>query len=92
MNKEYLNKVIDQLVSETRIDYDKERVNVPFFPSSFLSFPLLSNFPHSILPSLFSSLRFFEHCESVYGLNEEETRYVWNEYVQTIKDIIDYGL
>ena len=89
MDYKFLNKVIDQLVSETRIDYDKERVNAPFFPSSFLSFPLLSNFPHSIPPSLFSSLRFFEHCESVYGLNDEEVNYVWNEYVQTIKDIID---
>ena len=69
MDKRFLNKVLDQIVSETRIDYVKERVNVPFL----LPFP------------------FFDHCESVYGLNEEETRYVWNEYVQTIKDKINNG-
>ena len=89
MDKEYLNKVIDQLVSETRIDYDKERVNVPYSPVSPISFPSF----HPLLPYLssysLSPFPFFEHCESVYGLNEEETRYVWNEYVQTIKDIID---
>ena len=86
MDKKFLDKVLDQIVNETTIDYDKERVNVPFLPS-------LPPFSLPLSSSLFifspTSFRFFEHCESVYGLNEEETRYVWNEYVQTIKDKIE---
>ena len=90
MDKKFLNKVVDQIVRETEIDYDKERVNVPFFPSSSSSsFLLLPSFFSSSPSYSLSPFPFFEHCESVYGLNEEETRYVWNEYVQTIKDIID---
>ena len=44
MNKEYLNKVLDQLVGETRIDYDNYMVLYPFTqPITFnKSFYLLS--------------------------------------------------
>ena len=76
MDKRFLNKVVDQIVSETRIDYDRERVNVPFLlPFFFLSSS--------------SPLSFFEHCESVYGLNYDETEYVWKEYKEIIKDKIE---
>ena len=79
MDKKYLDKVVDQIVSETRIDYDKERVNVPFL-LPFLLFVLS-------LPPLF----FFEHCESVYGLNYDETEYVWDRYKQIIKEKLNNG-
>jgi len=82
MDYKFLDKVVDQIVSETRIDYVKERVNVPFLlPFIFFLF---------ILPSSISSpLSFFEHCESVYGLNYDETEYVWKEYKEIIKDKIE---
>tara|TARA_R110000737_G_scaffold352256_1_gene397495 strand:+ start:384 stop:650 length:267 start_codon:yes stop_codon:yes gene_type:complete len=85
MNKKFLHKVLNQLVRETRIDYEKERVYTPFpFLSSILSLPFLT-LPHpTIIPS-----SFFYHCRDVYGLNDEESEYVWGEYRNIIKDKIN---
>jgi hypothetical protein len=80
MNKEYLDKVLDHILSETRIDYDQEKAYPPFTHS--LSSSLLSYYhppPHS----------FLEHCKEVYGLTEKETIYVWKQYKQIIKDKIE---
>ena len=82
MDKKFLNKVVGQLVRETTIDYDEERFLPPFsIPSSWFS-PFLSHFsPH---PS------FIIHCREVYGLNKEETGYVWDKYILLIKDKLPY--
>tara|TARA_B110000285_G_scaffold5637_1_gene5983 strand:- start:179 stop:442 length:264 start_codon:yes stop_codon:yes gene_type:complete len=87
MDYKFLNKVLGQLMSETRMDYEYMggRIFIPFLPS----FTLFSIFPISF-SSYFT--HFSEHCESVYGLNKEETKYVWNEYRGTIKDKINNGL
>ena len=83
MDYKFLNKVIDQIVNETIIDYDEGRVCTPFSPRS------------SYHPPLFSSSLLFTlsiHCREVYGLNEDEIEYVWNEYKKIIKDKINNGL
>ena len=76
MDYKFLDKVIDQIVSETTIDYDKGRIYTPF-PSSFKFF--ISSY----------LLSFIKHCEDVYGLNEQEIDYVWNEYKDIINDKIE---
>jgi hypothetical protein len=89
MDKKFLNKVLDQIVSETTIDYDEERFLPPFsIPSPivpFPSFPISSLSPFSPYPS------FIIHCREVYGLNEDEVSYVWKEYRDIIKDEINNG-
>ena len=89
MDKGFLNKVLGQIVRETEINDIEERVyppnsNVLAYPSSF-PFYLLS-LPHHFPPSL--PTFFYLHCRDVYGLNNEESKYVWKEYVQIIKDKI----
>ena len=84
MDNKFLNKVLDQIVSETIVDYDKEEIQFPFFlffsyHSSFLFFF------HSLSPSL---PFFSEHCKDIYGLNDDEIDYVWKEYKDIIKDKI----
>ena len=83
MDKKFLNKVLDQIVSETTIDHDEERFLPPFSHPSFLfpfpSFPISSLSPFSPYPS------FIIHCREVYGLNKEETGYVWDKYILLIK-------
>ena len=88
MDKKFLNKVVDQIVSETTIDYDEERFLPPFLLSFFLISSLFfvsSLSPFSPYPS------FIIHCREVYGLNEDEVSYVWKEYRDIIKDEINNG-
>jgi len=82
MNKKYLHRVIDQLVSETRMDHEEERLYTPFY--SYI--PYLPS--HHFLLSSYRS-PFTKHCNEVYGLNIEEIEYVWNEYREIVKDKIN---
>ena len=90
MDYKFLHKVIDQIVRETRMDYGMGEIQFPFSTSSF-SPPLPSSlFLFSF--SHFSSLLFFKHCREVYGLNDDEIGYVWNEYEHIVKDKIRNNL
>ena len=82
MDKNYLDKVLDQIVRETRIDYntqegdDEGRIYTPFQK------------PLSIIQSIYllvSFKTFYRHCEEIYGLNYDETEYVWEEYKEIIR-------
>lgn len=78
MDKKFLNKVVDQIVSETKIDYDRKEIVTPLHP-----IPLTYNSTtHNPLPltSFFS-----RHCRDVYGLNEQEIEYVWGVYSDDIR-------
>jgi hypothetical protein len=101
MDKKFLHRVVDQLVNETEIDYDREEINSPSFlpynlsPSSYSSlfspYSLLFHpFSRFSLYSLFTP--FINHCKNIYGLNEEETEYVWEEYRIIIKDKLKENL
>ena len=84
MNEKFLNKVLNQIVSETKID-SEGRVITTFTPSS----PQL--LPPSLSPSYSFSpffLYFYDHCRDIYGLTEDEIHYLWEKY----KFIIDNGL
>ncbi len=93
MDKKFLNKVVDQIISETRIDYDKKRISFPFSHSSLLNF--LSSSRSFLFPLLFFSytstslLSFSDHCKDIYGLNEQEIDYVWREYINGIINKIE---
>jgi hypothetical protein len=67
--KLYLDKVIEFLVRDTIIDYDREGIKYPFlFFSSFSPLP-------SFLPFSFST-----YVRDVYGLTDPEIYYVWEQY------------
>jgi len=82
MNKNFLDKVLDQIVYETEIDYDRKVIGNPFpFPIVF--------YPHFSLSSRLIPFSFSDHCRDVYGLNKQEIEYVWEEYRNIIKDKIE---
>ena len=87
MDYKFLNKVIDQLVSETMIDYDRGVIESPFFSS----YPRNNFLNHISSSSLFFLRSFVDHCRDVYGLNLEETEYVWKDYRETIIVKINNG-
>ncbi len=79
MNNKFLDKVVDQIISETRINNDEVYTpfsSLPFFPSPFFFSSILS-------PSIFS------HCKKVYSLNEQEIEYVWKEYKEGLTALMD---
>jgi hypothetical protein len=103
MNIKFLDKVYDQILSETRID-DNDKVydqilsetriddndlngvlgkGLIYFPFLLLG-PLLlhENKENFFFPLI--NQRFYIHCKEVYGLNKEETEYVWGKYKEGI--------
>jgi len=93
MNKKFLNKVLGQIMSETRIESTRGRVYTPYLPfsPSPLFFSLFFSLPPPLTSSLSSSFPsplFSQHCENVYALNDKEIDYVWKEYKGIIKDKI----
>jgi len=90
MNKEFLNKILVQLVNETIMDYKKERISPPFSLPFYL--PSWSpSFSFSRVFSLFP-VSFSRHCKNLYALNEQEIKYVWEEYKNTIHKMFDKEL
>jgi hypothetical protein len=79
MDYRFLNKVVEQIMSETTIDYDQKRVSNP-------SMSLYLNLPSSPFTLFHSSpsYGFMTHCKNVYGLNEQEIEYVWRIYKDSI--------
>ena len=77
MDYKFLNKVIDRIMSETKIDYEREIIFPPF-TSSFSLILLISIL--SLPPFLFA-----KHCKEVYGLNEQEIEYAWRVYSDDIR-------
>jgi hypothetical protein len=81
-NNKYIGKVIESLVRSTKIDYEKDEIHTPFSSPPFFPFPssIFDPFPH---PSSFSS-----YCKNIYGLNDDEVKYIWKEYRNIINDKI----
>ena len=93
MDKEFLDKVVDQIVSETRIDYDKKEVYLPFFHSRPIT---VFRFLSTISPPG----SFYRQCRDIYGLKKGyhesgqlfyEIDYVWEEYRNIIINKIENG-
>ena len=76
----YLDKVIEYLVRDTKIDYENEKIST--------SFPFTKNSPW-FLHLEFPSLLFSSYSKEVYGLTDQEIDYVWDQYRTIIKDKIN---
>jgi len=81
MDYKFLNNVVGQIVSETRINYRTDMLSF-FFDNVFKEWvPFDFNYQKFLLTS------FYNHCRDVYGLNDEESEYVWGEYVMRIRHL-----
>ena len=93
MDYKFLNKVLDQLVSETSVDFNLTQDRWVSIFTPMVSYPIFSSQPtEQPFTKLFHYPMFETHCKEVYGLNDDEIEYVWKEYKQIIKDKIDNGL
>ena len=82
MDKKFLDKVVGQIISETKVDWLYDLIIDPFV----LSLQLFVESPVDSYPIYHT---FVKHCEEIYGLNPDEIKYVWEEYKITFKEF--YG-
>ena len=76
--KKYLDKVVEFIVRDTIIDYDKEEIHYPFETGYHYPYPLNIGF-YSYTPE-YDASTFQEYCKDIYGLTGEEIDYVWERY------------
>ena len=95
MHYKFLNKVVGLIVYETKIEHEKERIYFPFMPRypkysihlySDPFFPFRSDDINDSGP-----FSFRKHCRNVYGLNDYEIKYVWEQYKIIIRDKVKNG-
>jgi len=81
MDYKFLNKVVDQIVSETEVDHANKKVKLRFTPNyTYLDIVEAYIFPYPL---------FEEHLEDVYGLKKmEERKYVQNNYEDIINNML----
>ena len=86
MNNKFLDKVIDQIISETMIKDNKLHTTFFLHPS------VVPHYSYSVLspPSPSFLFSFLSHCKEIYGLkNEQEIEYVWEKYKKEVTTLID---
>jgi len=83
MDIKFLDKIVDQIVSETTVDYKRDRIYSPFTSPSFIS--------HIYYGASTSFSRYFiKHCKDVYGLKDsEEIDYVLDKFKVKMKEFVE---
>jgi hypothetical protein len=76
--EKYLDKIVEYLVDDTFIDYDREEIKYPYYSNILL----LHN--HQLPFSVHSFRAFSIYCKDMYGLDIEEIQYVWKHYREKI--------
>ena len=94
MENKYLGKVINHIIKGTEIKKEIDRdtlIKVPYLPGNS-SGNVDSGFYLSshIFYSSNSYFSFVDFAKGIYGLTEYEIEYVWNEYIEILKDKIRY--
>jgi hypothetical protein len=82
MDKKFLNKVVEHLKSETKFESRKDGL--------YWSYPFNSKL--TILKPYFANNKdsqFCKHCRNVYGLKNEEIRYVMGKYIEWLSLSLD---
>ena len=77
--KIYLDKIVQYIIDDTVIDYDKNLCKLPYLHNPI---PII---PPFIIPSPYY-YSFLTYCEDIYGLTDDEIEYVWEEYKSIVDD------
>ena len=82
---EYLNKIVEFLVTDTKVDQKNKVWYPPFYRLSSLSYDYFFN-AHRGSDSPVSLSRY---CKDNYGLTDDDIKYVWDRYKNIILDKFD---
>jgi len=84
----YINYVVGDLVKNTEIDYDQEKIKFPFYNNSIFFPPNLSPLrPLPFSPFAIISL-FSNYVIERYGVHDEEIKIIWYQYKEKIQPLI----
>lgn len=91
MNKKYLDKVVDHMVRNTKIEeyilFNSENFyHFWFEPLSTHLFNSRNLYKGDVDEDRISPTIFLRYCVRQFGLTEEETQYVWVNYIRTMVD------
>ena len=86
-DKKYLDKVLDYIVSRTKIDYGKGLISFPFTTQTTHQTNLFLLTAYE----LHFSLPFVKYCNRQFGLTNDEVEYVYRRYLEIIVDKIKNG-
>ena len=89
MDYKFLNKVVEQIVSETNYIDGEKYMDIPWLKHKLTKDIFIQRLIY--LSELGVPYPFSYHCKCIYVLNDEEIEYVWNEYEQDIKDKMNNG-
>jgi hypothetical protein len=79
-NKEiYLDKIVQYIIDDTEIDYNKNLCKLPYL---YNPIPII---PPFIIPSPYY-YSFLKYCKDIYGLTGDEIIYVWEKYKSIVDD------
>ena len=87
-NKDYIDKVLNQLLKETEIDMEEELVYFQYIPSNTMSPLPYSNSIYSLTQPFNMPYLFRVYCKNDYGLTDLEIQNLWKEYKRRLLDII----
>ena len=85
LDNKFLDKVCDQIISETRVNNDKIYIPFLYFLLSWPILPCSRSYFHNPSPSYSFSC----HCKEVYSLKNDEVKYIWTKYKEEVKTIIN---
>ena len=78
--EKYMSYVINDLVRNTEIDYEQQKITFPFLllPLILIPFPPFSSF-----------LFFAKYMQEMYGVPERMVNDIWDQYKNIIKDRVN---
>ena len=82
--EKYINYVVEDLISNTEIDYDQKKIKYPFLSPHY--FPLSPSFLFFTNNSPFT-----KHVIERYGIHDNDVDNTWEIYKGKIKEVIDNG-
>jgi len=89
-SKKYLDKVVEFILRDTKIDYEMKEIHFTFLPNvrplPFQTSHKLNFLTHS---TFFDT--FVKYCRDIFGLTNREMDYVYRNYSNIILDKIEDG-
>ena len=83
--KIYLDKIVQYMLDDTKLDYGRKEVIYPFIPNVRSQWGLLVPLYYVQYDSPFFN-EYSNYCNDTYGLTSEESVYVWGHYKDKINN------